>query len=516
VLEARNIWDLIVRRAEETPERELAADETGRRISFGAYRDRAARVAAGLASDHGVNEGDVVSWIQPSWIEAMVLFGALRRLGAVQNPIIPIYREREVGFIVRQAEPALLVAPSTWRGFDYAAMARDVTDGTKTRVLVADRADRSVPEGEPAGLPAPPDDDVDADDPPVRFVYYTSGTTAEPKGARHGDRSLRSAALGMAERLHLAEDDRFALVFPFTHVAGGLYMYAAMAHGFALLLDEAFDPETTPGLLRRERLTQGGAGTFFHQVYLQAQRALPAGETLFPHVRTFPGGGAPKPPSLHYDLKAAFGVGVVSGYGLTEAPVLTMNDAGDDDRVLATTEGRAVEGTRLRIVRADGSEAEAGEEGEVRTQGPQVTVGYLDPALDADAFDDDGWFRTGDLGRLDERGNLTITGRLKDVIIRKGENIPAKEVEDLLFTHPKVGDVAVIGLRDAERGERACAVVVPAAGRDPLGFEEMTAHLLDAGLITRKLPEQLEVVNALPRNPSGKILKFELQARFQD
>jgi cyclohexanecarboxylate-CoA ligase len=321
VLEARNIWDLVVRRAEETPERELAVDETGRRISFGAYRDRAERLAAGLASDHEVREGDVVSWIQPSWIEAMVLFAALRRLGAVQNPIIPIYRDREVGFIVRQAEPSLLVAPSAWRGFDYAAMARSVTEGTKTRVLVADRAaDRSLPERDPTNLPAPPGDDAHGDDVPVRFIYYTSGTTAEPKGARHGDRSLRAASLGMAERLHLAEDDRFALVFPFTHVAGGLYMYAAVAFGFTLLLDEAFDPETTPGLLRRERVTQGGAGTFFHQVYLQAQRALPPGERLFPHIRTFPGGGAPKPPSLHYDLKAAFGVGVVSGYGLTEPP----------------------------------------------------------------------------------------------------------------------------------------------------------------------------------------------------
>src|SRR4030095_4116940 len=157
-------------------------------------------------------------------------------------------------------------------------MAARVTDGTKTRVLVADRAaDRPLPQGDPGDLPAAPDDDVDGDDVPVRFIYYTSGTTAEPKGARHGDRSLRAAALGMAQRLHLADDDRFALVFPFTHVAGGLYMYAAMAYGFALLLDEAFDPETTPSLLRRERVTQGGAGTFFHQVYLQAQRGRPEG-----------------------------------------------------------------------------------------------------------------------------------------------------------------------------------------------------------------------------------------------
>jgi acyl-CoA synthetase (AMP-forming)/AMP-acid ligase II len=288
-----------------------------------------------------------------------------------------------------------------------------------------------------------------------------------------------------------------------------------MAYGLTFVLDEAFDPSTTIDLLRRERITQGGAGTFFHQVYLKAQRALPDGERLFPHVRTFPGGGAPKPPSLHYEMREAFGAGVVSGYGLTEAPILTMNDASDDDETLATTEGRAVEGTLLRIVKADGADAAAGEEGEVRAKGSQVTLGYLNPALDPDAFDDDGWFRTGDLGILDERGNLTITGRLKDVIIRKGENIPAKEVEDLLFVHPKVADVAVVGLKDADRGERACAVVVAASDAEPITFDEMKAHLLDAGLITRKLPEQLELVDALPRNPSGKILKFELQKRFE-
>ena len=511
MLEARNIWDLIVRRAEETPDHEMAVDESARRVTFAEYRHRAERAAAGFAAE-GVGEGDVVSWVQPTWIEAMVLFGALRRLGAVQNPILPIYREREVGFIVRQAEPSVLVVPSVWRGFDYEALARSVTQGTKTRVLVADR---SLPEGDPARLPPPPDDDLAADDVPVRFIYYTSGTTAEPKGARHGDRSLRAASVGMSERLHLADDDRFALVFPFTHVAGGVYMYAAMAYGLTFVLDEAFDPSTTIDLLRRERITQGGAGTFFHQVYLKAQRALPDGERLFPHVRTFPGGGAPKPPSLHYEMREAFGAGVVSGYGLTEAPILTMNDASDDDETLATTEGRAVEGTLLRIVKADGADAAAGEEGEVRAKGSQVTLGYLNPALDPDAFDDDGWFRTGDLGILDERGNLTITGRLKDVIIRKGENIPAKEVEDLLFVHPKVADVAVVGLKDADRGERACAVVVAASDAEPITFDEMKAHLLDAGLITRKLPEQLELVDALPRNPSGKILKFELQKRFE-
>src|SRR5690606_38167324 len=203
-----------------------------------------------------------------------------------------------------------------------------------------------------------------------------------------------------------------------------------------------------------------------------------------------------------------------SGYGLTEAPILTMNHRDADDRILAETEGPAVRGVRFRIVTVDGKEAEPGDEGEVRAKGPQVTVGYTDPSLDAAAFDEDGWFRTGDLGTLDADGNLTITGRLKDVIIRKGENISAKEVEDLLFTHPGVADVAVVGLPDPETGERACAVVVPAPGAEPLTFDEMREHLLGAGLITRKLPEQLEIVDALPRNASGKVVKFELQRRF--
>ena len=512
MLAARNIWDLIVRRADETPEREMAVDESGRRMTFGEYRDRCERASAGLAA-RGVGDGTVVSWIQPTTLEAMVLFGALRRLGAVQNPILPIYREREVGFIVRQAGTRVLVTPSTWRGFDYEAMARAVTEGTGTEVVVSDRA---LPDGDPATLPPPPDDDMNTatGDVPVRFVYYTSGTTAEPKGARHGDRSLRAASVGMSERLGLAEDDRFAFVFPITHIAGGVYIYAAVAYGLTFVLDEAFDPATTIDLLRREDITQGGAGTFFHQVYLKAQQDLPEGEKLFPHVRTFPGGGAPKPPSLHYALKDAFGVGVVSGYGMTEAPILTMNRHDAPDEVLADTEGPAVAGTTLRIVTLDGKDAGPGEEGEVRAKGPQVTLGYVDPALDADAFDEQGWFRTGDLGTLDADGNLTITGRLKDVIIRKGENISAKEVEDLLFTHPQVADVAVVGLPDDERGERACAVVVTPPGAEPITFDEMTRHLLDAGLITRKLPEQLEVVDALPRNPSGKIVKFELQQRF--
>ena len=164
-------------------------------------------------------------------------------------------------------------------------------------------------------------------------------------------------------------------------------------------------------------------------------------------------------------------------------------------------------------MKGDGSLAAPGEEGELRHKGPQLCKGYVDSSLDADAFDDEGYFRSGDLGIVDAEGFVTITGRLKDVIIRKGENIPAKEVEDLLYTHPKVRDVAVIGLPDPALGERCCAVVVNEGG-DALAFDDMVAFLKDAQLMVQKIPEQLEFVDELPRNPAGKVLKNDLRERY--
>jgi cyclohexanecarboxylate-CoA ligase len=508
VLEARGLWELVEARAAATPDARMVVDERGESLTFGAFRDAALRAAAGLAA-RGVGEGTVVSWQLPSWIASMVLAAALARLGAVQNPILPIYRDREVGFIARQARPRLLVVPRVFRGFDFEAMARRTAAAVPgLEVLVVER---SLPEGDPATLPPAP---AAAEEPPVRWLFYTSGTTADPKGARHTDRTIDAAARGMAERLQLVPADRHSLVFPFTHIGGIIWLFAGLRVGMTNIVDETFTPETTIPLLRREGVTLAGSGTVFHLAYLQAQRARP-GEPLFPALRACPGGGAPKPPQLHYDVKKELGgAGVVSGYGLTEAPILTMASPDDPDELLATTEGRPLPGVALRVVTLDGRVAGPGEEGEIRARAPQMMVGYLDASLDAEAFDEEGWFRTGDLGRVDAEGYVTITGRLKDVIIRKGENVSAKEVEDLLFTHPKVGDVAVIGLPDPAVGERVCAVVAPARPDDPLGFDEMVAFLRARGLRMQAIPERLEIVDALPRNPAGKVLKQDLRARY--
>lgn len=503
----RTLWELVDARAEATPDALMAVDEDMRTMSFLEYATEVERAAAGLA-DYGIREGSVVAWQLPTWMESLVLVGALSRLGATQNPILPIYREREVGFTTKQAKADLLIVPSVWNGFDFEAMATEIArENGSMQVLVADKA---LPQGDPSRLPAPPDPDVE--ELPVRWLFYTSGTTADPKGAQHTDGTIAAVAQGMGERLALIEADRSALVFPFTHIGGVTWLFSALQFGCSLILMESFHPERTPEVLSREGVTLAGSGTPFHMAYLAYQKSRP--EPIFPNVRGFPGGGAPKPPQLVHDMRAVFDAPVLSGYGLTEVPILTMASVDDTDEELALTEGKPMRGVELRLVRPDGVEAVPGEEGEIRAKAPQLMKGYLDSSLDADAFDEQGYFRTGDLGRLDERGNVIITGRLKDVIIRKGENVSAKEVEDHLFKHPKVGDVAVIGLPDADRGELVCAVVSAAEGSEPISFDEMVDFLKNEGLMIQKLPERLEIVDRIPRNPAGKIQKQELKERY--
>jgi cyclohexanecarboxylate-CoA ligase len=430
----------------------------------------------------------------------------------VQNPILPIYREREVGFVTKQTGAQMLIVPSQWKGFDFEAMAREIAKGQPgLEVLVVDK---KLPEGDSGSLPAtaPPPDDPD--ELPIRWAFYTSGTTADPKGAKHTDRTIMASAYGMAVALDLTEEDRGALAFPFTHIGGIGLLMAGLMSGCRAIVIEAFDPPVTIPVLQREGITLAGSGTPFHMAYLAAQREQPD-TPLFPDVRAFPGGASPKPPQLHFDIvKEMGGVGIVSGYGLTECPIITMSAVRDSDEHLAYTEGSATPGVEIKVVTLEGKIAGPDEEGEIRAKGPQLFRGYLDASLDADAFDDEGFFRTGDLGKLDAEGYITITGRLKDVIIRKGENISAKEIEDLLFKHPAIADVAVIGLPDEASGERACAIVVPADKEAPPNLEDVFDFCTKSGLMTQKIPEQLEIVDVLPRNATGKVLKHELRKQY--
>ncbi len=500
-----DLWSALDARASTTPEAVVLIDRRGRRVTFSELRDDAASVAAGLAG-LGVATGDVVAWELPTWVEAVVLAVALNRLGAVQVPVIAIYREHEVAHCCRQTGARWLVTPGEFRGFDFAAMGAGIADELGLTHLIV--APGSLPRGDPSRLgphvPRPDD---------ARWVFFTSGTTSEPKGARHNDRALAGVGAQMADRMQLGPTSRYALPFPFPHVGGILLLYSALHSGCAHLLEDVFDPVETTAFLAREGVTHAGTGTPFHLAYLAAQRAQP-GTPLFPDLVCCPGGASPKPPTLHEQVKRELGgIGIVSSWGLTEAPILTYSTFGDPDDKLATTEGRPLDGVELRAVRADGGVAATGEEGELQARAPQVMMGYVDASLDAAAFMD-GWFRTGDLGVIDDDGFVRVTGRLKDIIIRNGENVAAKEVEDLLFAHPSVGDVAVIGLPDERTGERVCAVVRTAEGAAPLSLLEVRAYLESRGLRRQAIPEQLEHVDALPRNPAGKVTKQALQGRF--
>src|SRR5438270_525780 len=508
MIQGRTLWQLVEGRAQESPDAVFLTDEGKRTMTFAEYREAAERAAAGLAA-MGIGEDTAVTWQLPTWIESFVLVAALSRLGAVQNPVMPIYRQREVGFVTKQTGARLLVVPTSFRGFDYKAMAEEIAAESKDlEVLVADR---HLPEGDPSTLPAPPGV---RDALPIRWRFYTSGTTADPKGAQHTDATIMASAVAMSERLKMSSDDVHGFVFPFTHIGGAGLLMAALMAGMTHVIVEAFDPAAVVDLFDREQATLAGAGTVFHQAYLaEARKRAP--EKVLQKVRAWIGGGAPKPPQLHYDMKNEVGgVGIVSGYGLTEAPIVTMASVDDPDDKLANTEGRASPGVELRVVTIDGKVAGASEEGEIRAKGPQVCPGYLDSSLDAEAFDEEGFFRTGDLGFVDAEGYVVITGRLKDVIIRKGENISAKEVEDLLYTHEKVADLAVIGLPDPALGERCCAVVALQDAGNPLEFKEMVDFLKDKGLMMQKIPEQLETVDVIPRNPSGKIVKHVLRDQY--
>ncbi len=487
---ARTLWDLVVRRAVLTPGLPVLL-QGERRLTFGELRTRAERVAAGLYG-MGVRPGTVVAWQLPTRIETALLSFALARLGAVQSPVIPFYRDREVAFALRASRAEFFAVPGVWRGHDHTEMARRL--GAEGVFEAYD----DLPDGDPSVLPAPP-----ADGTSVRWIYWTSGTTSDPKGVLHTDRSLIAGGSCLAHALRLTGADVGSMAFPYAHIAGPDYTVMLLLYGFPAVMFEHFALPEALAEYRRHGVTVAGGSTAFYSLFLAEQRKRP-GAKVIPSLRLLAGGGAPKPPELYHSVVREMDVQLTHGYGMTEVPMITMGDPEDTPENLATTEGRPPAGMEIRIV-----------DGEVRLRGEAVCRGYLDPAQTAEAFDEEGFLRTGDLGRLTGSGHLVLTGRLKDVIIRKGENISAKEIEDLLAAHPSVGDAAVVGLPDAERGELVCAVVELRSGAAGLTLPDIVSHLRERGLSVHKLPERLEVVAALPRNDTlRKVLKYRLRERY--
>ena len=504
---ASTLWELLERRAARSPDAPMLIDEHDRTVSFREFRDWSERVAAGLVG-LGVTAETPFAWQLPTRIESIVLSFALARLGTTQLPLIPIYREREVGSVIVQGGVRFFAVPGTWRNFDYEAMAKGLQESTGVPfeiLLVTD----TLPEGDPAALPAPPTDG-DA----VRWLYSTSGTTAAPKCVMHSDGGLIAGGMGLAYAMQPEPDDVGSIAFPCTHIGGPDYLVVMLAYGMPAVLLEVFDPVNAVAVFSRHGVTIAGGSTAFYLAFLNEQRKDPS-KPLIPSLRMLNGGGAPKPPEVFREVRAEMHIPICHGYGMTECPMITQGSISDDDEQLANTDGAPVQGCTVQIVDESGTPVPAGVTGEVRVAGADGRQGvHRLRAL---------------CGRVRRRRILhhrrpRLPPRRRSHRpdrAQQGDDHPQgrehqpREIEDLLQTHPKVAAVAVIGLPDRERGERVCAVV-ETAGDSPLTFVELQQFCRDAGLMAQKIPEQLEVVEVLPRNATFKILKHELVARFRE
>jgi cyclohexanecarboxylate-CoA ligase len=511
LLLAASFWELIVRRAEASGDRPMLFDEGSRRLTFGSFRDRAERVAAALYA-RGIGPGTRVAWQLPTRISTALVMAALARLGAVQAPVIPQYRARETAGAVDSSAAEVILVPGLWRGTDYVAMAEGFAAGPRVLTIGTEAPESD----EVAALPPAPE--AAAEDP--RWIYFTSGSSGMPKGALHTDGSLLASAYGFALRGRLGElpDEVGSVPFPIAHVGGVVYLMTMLTSGFPGVLVEVFDPPSTVGTFRRHQVTFTGGSTAFYTALLAEQRNMPAGTALVPSLRLLKGGGAPCPPGVFRAVKAELGVTVAHDYGMTEAPMICVASPADTDERLAETDGAPVPGVQVRIadlLSVDGAcEVPVGQDGEIQVRGATVFRGYTDPTLDSAAFTADGWFRTGDLGHLRPDGLVEVTGRLKELIIRKGEKIVPMELETLLADHPAVAEVAVVGLPDHERGERVCAVLTLRQGAAPPTLRAVADFLSAAGIMPQKLPEQLQILDRMPRTGLGKLSKTALRELF--
>jgi len=497
------------------PEVELVLHADGHltRATLREVHERGVRVAAGLAS-LGLRSGDTVAIQVPNWLEGIVtLYGAMR-LGLVVVPLVHIYGPTEVSFILRQSRARALVVPDRWRSIDYTARVAALTEVPSLEHVVV--LGDEVPAGavswhelvERADPEAAPPPDRSADD--VCLLVYTSGTTAEPKGVLHTHNTFLSEVRAMPAILGRTEGTVQLSAFPAGHIAGVLGVARPFVHGTSSVIMDTWDPAAAAALIEEFGVT-ATAGTPFHLTTL-LDAAEGAGRDLST-LGDFMLGAASVPPAVIERAQAA-GIAAYRCYGSTEHPTITSSVASDPIAKRAGTDGRPIGANRVRLVDDDGHDVPPGTPGEVVSIGPEQCLGYTDPALNRDAFLPGGWFRTGDIGVLDGDGFLTITDRKKDIIIRGGENLSSKEIEDVLARHPAVAEAAVVGMPDPLYGERACAFVILAPGAAPIGLEEVRAHFVTAGVAKQKTPERVEVVAELPRTPAGKVKKFELRKRL--
>jgi acyl-CoA synthetase (AMP-forming)/AMP-acid ligase II len=499
--------------ARRTPERTVLVDGDVR-LDCLTLHERASTLAHTLMAR--MPPGSVVSFMLPNWHEAAVIYLAATLAGMVVNPVLPSLRDHELQFILSDADSRMMFIPAEFRGFDYAAMLRRVTAeiASPPEVVVLRGDERSVPlEKSPKGRAVrnvrrqtpygslSEDDGAAAlpvlDPDTVRMILYTSGTTGRPKGVLHTHNSIHALIRQIGEHWLVSPGDKFLVPSPIAHIGGSIYAFECpLLLGTTAVLMERWDADDAVALMKTERCTHmAGATPFLAGLLAAAERA----GTRLPDLKVLICGGASVPPSLIRQAAGYFEQAAVTRvYGSTEVPVTTVGALDDVDHA-ADTDGCAGIAD-IKLV-----------DGEIRARGQQMLVGYLHSEDERESFDADGYFRTGDLGQWVDDEYLVVTGRAKDIIIRNGENISPKEVEDILVGNLGIAEIAIVGLPDERTGERACAVLVMADQPGP-DVDALREVLQAHGVAKFKIPEQVVVWNALPKNDAGKVLKHQIRA----
>jgi len=498
-----------------TPDKiSIIADRADREQAFRlTYRELGNLVDRGASSLSrlGVGPRDVVTVQLPNWWEFVVTALACSKIGAVFNPVMPILRERELLYALNFCESKVFIVPKVYRGFDYAAMAegmRGELHHLQHLIVVDGEGDSSFerailsagPGGERSLAPALGPDDM-------AVVMFTSGTTGEPKGVIHTSNSLVGCTKALTQRFGLHDNEVLLVASPVAHMTG----YAAVVLlsiylGGTMVLQDVWEPKHGVSLMVREGVTYTAASTPFLNDICEV---VAAGAPRPASLRSFLCAGATIPPVLIERAAREVGIHACSLWGMTESLASTLTEPSRAPEKSPTTDGRPLEGMEVRIVDFGGKPVPTGQSGRLLVRGCQMFAGYYKrPELET--FDAQGWFDSGDLAYMDDEGYIRISGRVKDVLIRGGENVPVVEIENLLYKHPAVAAVAVVGYPDARLGERGCAFIVPKAG-STIDLAAMQAYLAECKMAKQFWPERVELVADLPRTASGKIQKFKLK-----
>ncbi len=514
------ILDDLDRHARERPHEpaviELGAEGDVRQLDWAGLAADVARAAAVLLS-LGVAPGEAVAYQLPNRIEFVTLSLAALRVGAVCEPLMPIFRERELRFMLDQSAARVLVVPARFRGHDHLQMAlglRAERPQLRHVVVLGGSGDGAAALCyEQAIAAAQPDLAALAARRPgperTAQLLFTSGTSGEPKGVLHRHDVLMRAAAAHIRHFGLSGSDVVYVPSPLGHQTGFLYgMWIAVALGAPQVLQEVWSADTGFDAIRRFGVTFVQAATPFLADLTRVARER---DTAPATLRTFVATGAAIPRELAREARATLEAEVGGAWGTTESCLGTAFVPGEEPERAWSTDGRPLDNVSVRIVDDHDRPLPPGSEGHFQVLTDCLFEGYLErPAATAEALTADGFYRTGDLARLDADGYVRITGRVKDVINRGGEKVPVAEIEQLLYAHPAVREVAIVAMPDDRLGERACAFVVPADGAE-LEFDAMQAYLRASDVSKTYWPERLELVDALPRTSSGKIQKYVLR-----